>query len=335
MILLTATGSVFHNPPANFFRAATNPEECAETTAELFLGVKIKCAKCHNHPFDRWTQDNYHGLAALFHRVARKPGPSSQDVVVYSARRGELVHPRTGQSVAPWLPGVEPAETDTSDGRRGQLATWLGRTDNPFFARVAVNRIWFYLTGRGLVEPVDDFRDSNPPINSNLLNALADDFAASGFDRKHIIGTILNSETYQLSSAPVDGNRDDAVFFSRYRPRRLSAEQLLDAVAQVTQVPSSFADVPQGTRVVARPTPPSDNAFFDVIRTAGAKHCMSMRTGETDKLCPSVTNGEWSVVTGKTTRSEWPSSARNCRRKVERRYGGGSLLVGVKSSSFV
>ena len=260
--LLVATGSVFSNPEANFYRAATNPEDCAETTAELFLGVKIKCAKCHNHPFDRWTQDNYHGLASLFQRVARKPGGRADELIVFSNRHGELMHPRTGERVLPWLPGVGHFNPDDVTDRRESLAEWLRMEENPFFARVAVNRVWSFLFGRGLVEPVDDFRDSNPAVNPLLLDAMASDFVQHAFDRKQVLQKILNSRTYQLSAVPNSWNRDDETFFSRYRPRRLSAEQLLDAMSHVTGVPNVFPDVPRGTRVVARATPPINHSFL-------------------------------------------------------------------------
>ena len=263
--ILLSRGSVFRNPQANFYLAANTHEDCAETTAELFLGVKIKCAKCHNHPFDRWTQDDYHGLAANFFRVVSKAGVQPGEMVVFSKRHGDLMHPRTNQAVPPWLPTQGAVEIESDVDRRQLLTDWLCQPDNPFFAKVAVNRIWSQLLGRGLVEPVDDFRDSNPAINPPLLDALADEFAQSGFDRKHIIKMILNSHTYQLSAATNATNQEDGSFFSQHRPRRLTAEQLLDAVCQVTLVPELFSDVPQGTRAVSRAAPPSDHTFLSTF----------------------------------------------------------------------
>ena len=263
--LLTGSGSVFSNPPTNFYRTTPNHEDCAETTAELFLGVKIKCAKCHNHPFDRWTQDNYHGLAALFHRVGRKQGTRTNEIIIFSQQSGELAHPKTGQVVPPWLPGVGDLKPDKTISRREHFARWLTDPENPYLAAVAVNRIWYHLFGRGLVEPIDDFRDSNPATNPALLTAMASDFVKHSFDRKQMIRTILNSRTYQLSAVPHEFNADDLTFFSRYRPRRLSAEQLMDAISQVTLVPETFPDVPQGTRVVSRPSPLADNSFLSTF----------------------------------------------------------------------
>ncbi len=198
--LLTASGSTFVNPPANYYRTATETNDCTETTSQLFLGIRIQCAKCHNHPFERWSQDNYYGIGAFFNRVQRKQGVNPDEQVIWVARAGEVTQPRTGQQMQPWLPLTGTAELAGEGDRREALVEWLVKPDNPFFAKVEVNRIWGHLMGRGIVEPVDDFRDSNPPASASLLAALADDFAAHGYDRKHVMRTILNSRTYQLSS---------------------------------------------------------------------------------------------------------------------------------------
>jgi hypothetical protein len=263
--LLTAQGSTFENPPANYYRTASDTSLCAETSAQLFLGVRIQCAKCHNHPFERWTQDNYYGLAAFFNRVQRKDGLRSGELVVWLARGGDVTQPRTGAVMKPWLPSTgEVAEAGDRD-RREIFAEWLSRGDNPFFARVAVNRMWAEVMGRGIVEPVDDFRDSNPPANSELLDALARDFREHGFDRKHILRAILNSRTYQLSSQANDFNRDDAKYFSHAQVRMLSAEQLLDAICQVTGVDEPFEGLPPGTRATQLPGPDGKNDFLKIF----------------------------------------------------------------------
>ncbi|REK13099.1 MAG: DUF1549 domain-containing protein [Planctomycetota bacterium] len=263
--LLTASGSTFVNPPANYYRTATETNDCTETTSQLFLGIRIQCAKCHNHPFERWSQDNYYGIGAFFNRVQRKPGVNPDEQVIWVARGGEVTQPRTGQQMQPWLPLTGTAELSGEDDRRDALVDWLVKPENPFFAKVEVNRIWGHLLGRGIVEPVDDFRDSNPPSSESLIAALADDFAAHGYDRKHVIRTVLNSRTYQLSSRKNEFNAEDGKYFSHAMTRLLTAEQLLDAICRVTDVPEKFAGLPAGTRATALPSPDVESDFLKVF----------------------------------------------------------------------
>ena len=231
------------------------------TTAQLFLGTRIQCAKCHNHPFERWTQTDYYGLAAFFNRVERRKTQSADEVIMRIAPGGEVQHPSDGRVVQPAVPvgSIEGTHRD----RRQPFARWLTSKDNPYFSRVEVNRIWATLLGRGIVEPFDDFRDSNPASNAPLLDALAEDFARHDFNREHIFQVILNSRTYQASSRPNDFNRTDTRYFSRYVPRRLTAEQLVDALGDVTGSPENFPFVPSGTRATWMPAPdlkPHDRA---------------------------------------------------------------------------
>ncbi len=263
--LLTSTGSTFVNPAANYFRTAAETNDCTETTSQLFLGIRIQCAKCHNHPFERWSQDNYYGIGAFFNRVQRKPGPNPEEQVVWVARGGEVTQPRTGKQMQPWLPLQGEAELTGEGDRRDALVDWLTKPENPFFAKVEVNRIWGHLMGRGIVEPVDDFRDSNPPASASLLAALASDFAAHGYDRKHVIRTILNSRTYQLSSRKNEFNAMDTKYFSHAATRLLTAEQLLDAICRVTQVAEKFAGLPAGTHATALPSPDVESDFLKVF----------------------------------------------------------------------
>jgi hypothetical protein len=262
--LLTASGDTYENPPANYYRAAEDTPTVTETTAQLFMGVRIGCAKCHNHPFERWTQDNYYGIAAVFHRVQRhgdnppkgKKQPTTKGAMTIEvANSGEMIQPRTGREMRPWLPLEGEAAIEPDQDRRAVFARWLTRPDNPFFARVAVNRLWAYLMGRGIVEPVDDFRESNPPANAALLDALAKDFVEHGFDRKHVLRVILNSRTYQQKAEKAPGNPEDGKYFSSARVRLLTAEQLLDAVGAVTGVPEKFGNLPEGTLATQLPTP--------------------------------------------------------------------------------
>ncbi len=253
--LLTAAGSTHSNPPANFYRTATDAFDCVETISQIFLGARLQCAKCHNHPFERWTQDNYYGMAAFFNRVQRKKTPKPDELFIWASHSGEVKQPRTGQQMKPWLPLEGDVENAQVDDRRVLFADWLTQTDNPFFAKIEANRIWSHLLGRGIVDPPDDFRDSNPPSNAKLLDQLARDFAEHGYDRKHVIRTILNSRTYQASFEPNPFNEDDVKYFSHFQPRLLSAEQLLDAICHVTARPEKFGSLPPSTKATHLPAP--------------------------------------------------------------------------------
>ena len=263
--LLTASGSTFVNPPANYYRTAAETNDCTETTSQLFLGIRIQCAKCHNHPFERWSQDNYYGIGAFFNRVQRKPGVNPEEQVIWVARAGEVTQPRTGKQMQPWLPLSGSTELAGEDDRRDTFVDWLVKPENPFFAKVEVNRMWGHLMGRGIVEPVDDFRDSNPPSSASLLTALADDFANNGYDRRRVLRTILNSRTYQLSSRKNEFNANDVKYFSHATTRLLSAEQLLDAICRVTSVAEKFAGLPAGTTATQLPSPDVDIEFLKVF----------------------------------------------------------------------
>ncbi len=268
--MLTANGSTYANPPANYYRIAKDPTNLAETTAQLFFGVRMQCAKCHNHPFERWTQDDYYSMAAWFARVkvkkdATTPAPTPQTPtaeLVYSVRDGEVTQPRSGKVMPPkFLGGAVPTIPSDRD-RRDVLAEWLTSQSNPFFAKSVANRIWYHLNGKGIVDPVDDFRDSNPSCNDELLDALAKDFASSKFDVKKLVRTIMNSRTYQLSAQPNDFNKDDSKYFSHAVTKLLTAEQLLDALCDVTAVPEKFAGLPMGTRAIQLPDGEVNHPFL-------------------------------------------------------------------------
>jgi hypothetical protein len=270
--LLTATGNTYANPPANYYRIAKDPQSLAETTAQLFLGVRMQCAKCHNHPFERWTQDDYYGMAAWFARVKQKPegvigtrpaGPAGVTAeVVYTTRDGEVTQPRTGKTMKPRFPGVGEAEVKPGEDRRVVLASWLTSPENPFFSKSVANRVWFHLMGKGIVDPVDDFRESNPACNDELLDALAKDFAGHGYDLKYLVRTIMKSRTYQASAEPNETNKDDTKYFSHAVTKLLTAEQLLDALCDFTAVPEKFAGLPAGTRAVQLPDGEVNHPFL-------------------------------------------------------------------------
>lgn len=252
--MLTSRGPSEENPPVNFFRAIRNQDDnvsaatvWSEGVAQLFLGVRLTCARCHNHPFERWTQDDYYSLAAFFAPVRLKGDPKKQQNLLFD-RRGKVEHLRTGQVMKPKMLGGPQPEVAVGEDPRVALAEWLTEPGNPFFARSVVNRTWANLLGRGIVEPIDDFRESNPPVNEELLAGLASHFVKSGFDFRDLVRTIMKSRTYQLSSMPVALNADDGKYFSHSYARLLTAEQLSDAIGQITGVPEQFEGYPVQTR---------------------------------------------------------------------------------------
>jgi hypothetical protein len=269
--IVTAKGSNFTNPPASFYRRLRNPDEAAESVSQLFLGVRLQCARCHNHVAERWTQDDYYGFAAFFSQVRFKNGPQyvaqyNKEETVYLRPGLEVVQPRTGAVMAPKALLAPAAKIAPGQDRREALADWLVAPDNPFFARAAVNRLWYHLMCRGIVDPVDDLRESNPPASAELLDALAADFVAHGFDTRRTIRTILNSRTYQLSSKPSGSNADDDRYFSHALVRLVPAEALLDALSQASGVPESLFHLPRGTRAVQIPDGEFTHPF---LRTFG------------------------------------------------------------------
>jgi hypothetical protein len=281
--LLTASGSVFENPPANYWRASRDPQDATETTAQLFLGVRIQCAKCHNHPFERWTQDNYYGIAAAFTRVGRKNSVDAEEEVIFMQSGGEVTQPRTGKQMKVHLLLQGDVDVPAEQDRRVVFADWLTRPVNPFFARSLVNRTWGHLLGRGIVEPVDDFRDSNPPSNAPLLEELARQFVANGFSQKWVIRTIMNSRVYQLSSRTNSFNKQDEIYASHATTRLLSAEQLLDAICAVTNVPETFPNTPVGMRATQLADPPTDHYFLKVFgQPQREMACQCERSGESN-----------------------------------------------------
>ncbi|MDB5318638.1 MAG: hypothetical protein JWN40_269 [Phycisphaerales bacterium] len=256
--LLAARGSTYTSPATNYYRANRDPVVRGEATAQLFLGVRLQCAQCHNHPFDRWTQDDYYGWADVFARVDYKVLENRRgdkndkhefvgEQIVYEAREGDVKDPRGDRSVKPLLLGAG-TEVSNDASRIDALANWVTSPANPFFAKAQVNRIWFHLMGRGLVDPVDDFRPTNPASHPELLDALAKDFVAHKYDVRYMIRLIMSSQAYGLSSEPNATNADDEINYSHAIPRRLTAEQLLDAQHQVTGVPAEFNGYPRGMR---------------------------------------------------------------------------------------
>jgi hypothetical protein len=267
--IITAEGSTFTEGPANYFMVARTPGDWAETTSQLFLGVRIGCAKCHHHPFEKWSQDDYYGMAAFFVRLGTKGsqefGLFGKEQVVYLKNTGEQTHPRKGGVVPP-----HPLDGETMNDpidRRVKLAEWLTSAENPFFARNLVNRFWGYFMGRGLVEPLDDMRATNPASNPELLDALAQDFIKGKYDLRHLFRTIMNSRAYQLSAVTTPGNKVDAinVHYTRFTVRRLTAEQLADALDYATGTQEKYPGLPQGTRAIQLPDSRVKSYLLDVF----------------------------------------------------------------------
>jgi uncharacterized protein DUF1553/uncharacterized protein DUF1549/Big-like domain-containing protein len=246
--LITATGNTGTNGAANFYRVARTPAEQAEQAAQLFMGVRLQCANCHNHPFEKWTRSSYHQFAAIFAQITARGQNNAFEITSQPNR--DYRHPETNQVMAPAVLDDLPREFPGDKDRREVLAAWLASPDNALFARNLVNRLWAQLLGRGIVEPVDDVRATNPPSNEPLLDALAKDFIARKFDVKHMLRTIANSRTYQLSVRANKLNEKDRQNFSRAYYRRLKAEALLDGVCQATNQPESFQGYPAGTRAI-------------------------------------------------------------------------------------
>lgn len=246
--LLTADGPLEESGPAAFYKVAPKPGERASSLAQILLGVRIACAECHHHPFDRWSQTDYFGMQAFFTQITLKP--SARGEVLQAIGDPETKHPRTGEAIPPHALGVPmPPKAPTGD-RRLVLAEWMTSPQNPWFARNLANRAWAHFFGRGLIDPVDDVRDTNPPSNPELLDALAKHVVDTRFDLKQLIRTITASRTYQLASKPNATNAKDASSYSRAYFRRIDAEVLLDMVSQTTGVAERFGGSPPGTRAI-------------------------------------------------------------------------------------
>lgn len=284
--LVTANGSTFENGAANFYALHQDPSEMAETVSQAFMGLAINCAKCHNHPLEKWTNDQYYGFANLFSRVRAKGwggdfrgGDGNR--VVFTDVRGELLQPSTGKPQPPRPLDAEPVSFDDTADRRLVLAEWLTSPDNPYFTKAIVNRVWANFFGLGLVEKVDDLRATNPPSNAQLLDAASKHLVENHFDLKELMRAILRSVAYQGSSQAVPGNEPDERFYSHYYPRRLPAEVMLDAMSQATEVPTEFAGYGKGARAMQLPDTDVASYFLSTFgRPERLITCECERTAE-------------------------------------------------------
>lgn len=247
--LLSASGGTFENAATNYYQMETDPLKVSENVAQVFMGMRIQCAQCHNHPFDKWTMDDYYGFAAFFSQIGRKKAEDPRETVVFNSRGGEVKHPVGGRVMPPKFLGGDAPDTKGKD-RRKVLATWLASKENPYFATNLSNIVWNHFFGKGIINEVDDVRVSNPPVNAELLDALSTKFAEYNYDFKSLVRDICNSRTYQLSTKVNETNEKDDKNFSHASLRRVRSEVLLDVISQVTSTKNKFVGLPLGARAV-------------------------------------------------------------------------------------
>jgi len=285
--IVTASGDASYNPPVVWYREVTQTNEQVEDVAQLFLGMRIQCARCHHHPFEKWSQNDYYGFSAFFSRVGRKnlvagENPRARDKrIFHNEGNASAKNPRNNQSLSPTGLGSPPLDIAPEEDPRQHLADWMADPQNPFFAPALVNRYWKHFFDRGIVEPEDDMRETNPPTNPELLAALANHFINSGFDMKDLVRTICKSSTYQLSALPNEYNLKDKQNFSRYYPKRLTAEVLYDTFHQVTKSTQNYSGLPAGTKAVQLPETSQAPYFLKVFgQPAGDTACECERSQE-------------------------------------------------------
>ncbi|MDQ6675813.1 MAG: DUF1549 and DUF1553 domain-containing protein, partial [Acidobacteriota bacterium] len=251
--IFTGTGDSLQNGALNYFVLHKDPIDLTENVTLAFMGQRLTCARCHNHPLEKWTQKQYYQMANLFSRVGLKNGTEAGDTVVFAKVSGDINHPRLLKPLAPTPLDGQPIPLDSTEDRRIPFANWLTSPKNDMFARAIVNRIWGNFMGRGIVDPVDDLRATNPASNEELIAALTKDFVAHHYDTRYLMRTIMSSSIYQISSEANATNQNDNRFFSKYIVKRLPAEVLLDAMSQVTGVPTAFPNYPKGFRAMQLP----------------------------------------------------------------------------------
>ena len=274
--VILATGDSHEIGPANFYRTVNGAREQAEFMSELFMGARLRCANCHNHPLDKWTQDDYHGLAAIFAKI-------ESDQIVKVKLSGEVIHPATREKAVPRIPGNRFLSADVPDGRV-ELADWLTGQDNPYFAKAIVNRLWKAMMGRGLVEPVDDFRSTNPASHPGLLTELTDDFVAHGYNLRWTLRRIALSTSYARSADTLPQNATDDRFYSHALQKTLEPEVLADAISDVLGIPDTYGNEPIGTRAVSLFNPNTESEALDILGRCGRETSCESATEVTDGL---------------------------------------------------
>lgn len=266
--LITASGSTLRDPAANYYQMEPDPQKLAENTAQVFLGMRIQCAQCHNHPFDRWTLNDYYGFESFFSQIGRKPGDDPRETVIFDRDEGEVKHPVTGAVMRPKFLGGDVPEIKKGETRREVLARWLTSPDNPYFARNIANIVWAHFMGRGIIKPVDDVRISNPASNPELLDALSAKLVDYQYDFKKLVRDICNSRTYQLDTRANDTNATDDRNFAKASIRRIRAEVLLDCISEVTGTQDKFLGLPRGATAVDIPDGNTSDYFLTTFGRA-------------------------------------------------------------------
>ena len=265
--LISSDGGTFENPATNYYQVELDPLKLAENTAQVFMGMRIQCAQCHNHPFDRWTQNEYYGFVSFFTQVGRKQGEDPRERVIFNSGGGEVPHPVTKKPLPPKFLGGETPDVNGKD-RRQVLADWLASPENPYFARNLANLVWAHFLGQGIIEPVDDVRVSNPASNPELLDELAKRFTEYNYDFRRLVRDICTSRTYQLSTRANDTNAGDTRNFARGPVRRIRAEVLLDCITQVTEGRQKYQGLPLGARAVQIANGNTTNYFLTTFGRA-------------------------------------------------------------------
>lgn len=303
--IIAASGEVGSHPPVAWYREVKDANQQVEDTAQLFLGLRIQCARCHHHPFEKWSQDDYYSFAAFFSRVKQKGGKLAEEPRIFHAA-GEAVakNPKTGQNRQPAGLGATPISVLADEDPRQALVDWMAAPENPFFAPALVNRYWKHFFDRGLVDPEDDMRVTNPASNPQLLAALSKEFVDSGFDLKQLVRTICTSQTYQLSSEPNEHNLTDKQNYSRYYPKRLTAEVLLDALNQVTHSRTDFGGLPADTRAVQLPDQEGGGYFLSVFGRPQADTACECERSQEANLAQSLHLLNSAEVQGKLTAAD-------------------------------
>jgi hypothetical protein len=329
--IVAARGSTWTNPPSSFHRTNRDPTTAAEAVAQVFLGIRIQCARCHNHPFDDWTQDDYYGLAACFSTIQRKQVNNNRrdkldkheingDEVIYLTGSAGMVQPRTRVLLEPRPLRAAPFEAGGESTPLDRLAEWLTR-DNRQFARNLANRTWFHLLGRGIVEPVDDFRESNPPSNPALLEALTDYLISHGMQLKPLVALIMKSQTYQLEATPNPTNAGDVANFARASVRLLPAEVLLDAISQVMDVADRFPGSPRRLRAIQLPGVAAEDGFLKVFGKPERLLTCECERAETTTLAQA-----FQMINGDSVRRKLDDPGNRIGRLMERHARADEIL---------
>lgn len=321
--ILDASGGTFQVPQTNFYQIERDTLKVSENVAQIFMGMRTQCAQCHNHPFDRWTQDDYYSFAAFFSQIGRKQAEDYREIVIFNSGGGEVRHPVGNRVMAPVFLGAGAADVQGKD-RRKVLADWLASPDNPFFAQNFTNRIWQHFFGIGIIEPVDDIRVSNPPSNAPLLQALATKFTESNYDLRQLVREICQSETYQRSTEPTADNVSDTRNFARQQLRRIKAESMQDVLSQVTNTKEKFPRLPLGSRAVQIADGATSTYFLTTFGRASRETACSCEVKMEPTLSQALhlLNGETTnarILQGRLV-NEWIREGLTAPQIVERIY---------------